>query len=161
MNAAALPEERITLAHGNGGRHMRELIAQVFLRALGAGGPDTGLDAGPLDNTGGKLMMTTDSFVVQPLEFPGGDIGSLAVHGSFNDLAVSGAEPLALALNVIIEEGLALAQLQRIADSLARAANGVPVCCADTKVVPRGEGGSLYLATTALGRQARSTALPP
>jgi hydrogenase expression/formation protein HypE len=149
-----MPETlRITLAHGNGGRYMRELIEQVFARYLSNPLLDTNADAVPLPIDGGEIMFTTDGFTVQPLEFPGGDIGSLAVHGTVNDLAVSGATPLYLALNAFIEEGLELAQLDRIIASLARAARdaGVRVVAGDTKVVRRGEGGGLYLATTGVG----------
>ena len=103
-------------------------------------------------------MMTTDGFTVQPLEFPGGDIGMLAVHGTVNDLAVSGAVPRYLSLNVFAEEGLEIAQLERIVVSLAAAARevGVAVVAGDTKVVRRGEGGGLYLATTGIGVRPRS-----
>jgi hypothetical protein len=103
----ALDEARIALAHGNGGRYMRELIQEVFARHLGGGVLDTDLDACPLPALpAGEVVFTTDGFTVQPLEFPGGDIGSLAVHGTTNDLAVAGATPLYLSLNVFIEEGL-------------------------------------------------------
>jgi hydrogenase expression/formation protein HypE len=149
-----IPETlRITLAHGNGGRYMRELIEQVFAHHLSNPLLDTDADAVALPIAGGEIMFTTDGFTVQPLEFPGGDIGSLAVHGTVNDLAVSGATPLYLALNAFIEEGLEVAQLDRIIASLARAAReaGVRVVAGDTKVVPRGEGGGLYLATTGVG----------
>jgi hydrogenase expression/formation protein HypE len=144
---------RITLAHGNGGRYMRELIEEVFAHHLSNPLLDTNADAVPLPIDGGEIMFTTDGFTVQPLEFPGGDIGSLAVHGTVNDLAVAGATPLYLALNAFIEEGLELAQLERIIASLARAARdaGVRVVAGDTKVVRRGEGGGLYLATTGVG----------
>jgi hydrogenase expression/formation protein HypE len=98
-------------------------------------------------------MITTDGFTVQPLEFPGGDIGSLAVHGTVNDLAVAGARPMYLTLNAFIEEGLEVALLDRLIASLARAAREaqVTVCAGDTKVLQRGEGGGLYLATTGVG----------
>ena len=106
-------------------------------------------------------MMTTDGFTVQPLEFPGGDIGMLAVHGTVNDLAVSGAVPRYLSLNVFAEEGLEIALLERIVMSLAAAARevGVAVVAGDTKVVRRGEGGGLYLATTGIGARPRSLLL--
>ena len=150
----ALDEARIGLAHGNGGRFMRELIQEVFARHLGGGILDTDLDACPLPPLpSGEVVFTTDGFTVQPLEFPGGNIGSLAVHGTTNDLAVAGATPLYLALNVFIEEGLEVEVLDRIVASLARAADaaGVQVAAGDTKVLPRGEGGGLYLATTGIG----------
>lgn len=147
-----MDDDRVTLAHGNGGRFMRELIDDVFRRHLGNPDLDVQADAVPLD-VDGDIMVTTDGFTVQPLEFPGGDVGALSVHGTVNDLAVSGARPLYLTLNVFIEEGLEFAVLDRIVASLARAAEeaGVRVCAGDTKVVGRGEGGGLYLATTGIG----------
>lgn len=148
-----MDEDRISLAHGNGGRFMRELIEEVFAHHLGAGELDTQADAVPIDLNGGEVMITTDGFTVQPLEFPGGDIGSLCIHGTTNDLAVAGARPLYLTLNAFIEEGMEIALLDRIVASLARAAReaGVRVSAGDTKVLRRGEGGGLYLATTGVG----------
>jgi hydrogenase expression/formation protein HypE len=107
----------------------------------------------PIALNGGEVMITTDGFTVQPLEFPGGDIGSLAAHGTINDLAVAGAEPCYLTLNCFIEEGIELALLDRVIASLARAAarDEVVVVAGDTKVLRRGEGGGIYLATTGLG----------
>ncbi len=150
-------DTHVTLAHGNGGRHMHELIAEVFARHLANPGLDISLDAAPFALPSGWVpLITTDSFTVQPLEFPGGDIGSLAVNGTVNDLAVSGAEPKLLTLNAIIEEGLEMACLERIVVSLAKAARaaGVAVVAGDTKVVPHGQGGGLYLATTGVGLRA-------
>jgi hydrogenase expression/formation protein HypE len=95
----------VTLAYGNGGRYMRELIAQIFARHLANPQLDIGADAAYLPMPPGEVMITTDGFTVQPLEFPGGDIGSLAVHGTVNDLAVAGATPVYLSLNAFIEEG--------------------------------------------------------
>jgi len=158
----ALDEARIGLAHGNGGRFMRELIQEIFARHLGGGVLDTDLDACPLPPLPeGEVVFTTDGFTVQPLEFPGGDIGSLAVHGTTNDLAVAGATPLYLALNVFIEEGLEVELLDRVVASLARAARdtGVQVAAGDTKVLRRGEGGGLYLATTGIGVRRRGLEL--
>jgi len=108
-----------------------------------------------LERDGGDWMITTDGFTVEPLEFPGGDIGSLAVHGTINDLAVSGAEPRFITLNAFIEEGLEVATLARIARSVAKACAeaGVRLLAGDTKVVRRGQGGGLYLATTGVGRR--------
>jgi len=148
-----MEDDRITLAHGNGGRFMRELIEVVFARHLAYSDLDTEADAVPLALNGGEAMITTDGFTVQPLEFPGGDIGSLAVHGTTNDLAVAGARPLYLTLNAFIEEGMEIAQLDRIVQSLAKTARaiGVKVTAGDTKVLQRGEGGGLYLATTGVG----------
>ena len=154
-------DTHISLAHGNGGRFMRELIEQVFARHLSNPFLDIQSDAVALPIDGGEIMFTTDGFTVQPLEFPGGDIGSLAVHGTVNDLAVAGAKPLYLSLNAFIEEGLELAQLDRLIASLARAAKeaGVQVVAGDTKVVRRGEGGGLYLATTGVGVKDRNLKL--
>jgi hydrogenase expression/formation protein HypE len=153
-------EKHISLAHGNGGRYMRELIAEVFARHLAdpARGDtlDVTLDAAPMALDGaGEPFITTDGFIVKPLEFPGGDIGSLAVNGTVNDLAVAGAVPRYLSLNAFIEEGLEIATLERIVESLAAAARkaGVQVVAGDTKVLPRGEGGGLYLATTGVGQR--------
>ncbi|MEN8131319.1 MAG: hydrogenase expression/formation protein HypE [Pseudomonadota bacterium] len=148
-----MEDRYITLAHGNGGRFMRELIDSVFARHLANPGLDVHADAVTLPLLGKELMFTTDGFSVQPLEFPGGNIGSLAVHGTTNDLAVAGAIPRYLSLNAFIEEGLEVAQLERIVISLAKAAQEieVQVVAGDTKVVPRGDGGGLYLATTGIG----------
>lgn len=148
-----MEDDRISLAHGNGGRFMRELIEEVFARHLGEAGLDVQADAAPISLGSDDVMMTTDGFTVQPLEFPGGDIGSLAVHGTTNDLAVAGARPMYFTLNAFIEEGLEIRVLDRIVASLAKAAHesGVIVCAGDTKVLRRGEGGGLYLATTGVG----------
>jgi hydrogenase expression/formation protein HypE len=148
-----MEDERISLAHGNGGRFMRELIEEVFARHLGAEQLDVLADAAPIELNSQDVLITTDGFTVQPLEFPGGDIGGLAVHGTTNDLAVAGAKPLYLTLNAFIEEGLEIAVLDRIVASLASAAReaGVQVKAGDTKVLRRGEGGGIYLATTGVG----------
>ncbi len=143
----------IALAHGNGGRYMRELIDEIFARHLANPSLDVRVDAALLELDAREILVTTDGFTVQPLEFPGGDIGSLCIHGTVNDLAVSGAVPRYLTLNAFIEEGLEIALLERIVASAAHAAAdaGVRVVAGDTKVVRRGEGGGLYLATTGIG----------
>ncbi len=149
-----MQESHISLAHGNGGRYMRELIEELFARHLGNPHLDVQADAVVLPLTReGELLFTTDGFTVQPLEFPGGNIGSLAVHGTTNDLAVSGAIPRYLSLNAFIEEGFEVTQLERIVIGIAEAAKAidVQVVAGDTKVVRRGEGGGLYLATTGIG----------
>jgi len=148
-----MDDDRISLAHGNGGRFMRELIEDVFAVALSASELDVQADAVPIDLGDGEVMITTDGFTVQPLEFPGGNIGSLAIHGTTNDLAVAGARPMYLTLNAFIEEGFEVARLERIVRSLADAAveAGVRISAGDTKVVRRGEGGGIYLATTGVG----------
>ncbi|MEW8277547.1 MAG: hydrogenase expression/formation protein HypE [Candidatus Thiodiazotropha sp.] len=157
-----LQDRHISLAHGNGGRYMRELIESLFARYLKNPNLDIQADAALLPGLeDGDLLFTTDGFTVQPLEFPGGDIGSLAVHGTTNDLAVSGAIPKYLSLNAFIEEGFEVAQLERIIKSIADAASatGVEVVAGDTKVVRRGEGGGIYLATTSIGLRARGLEL--
>lgn len=159
----SLDHTHIALAHGNGGRYMRELIQEVFARQLQCPALDTNADAValPWSHADGELIFTTDGFTVQPLEFPGGDIGSLAVHGTTNDLAVCGAVPRYLSLNVLVEEGFEIARLERLIGSLAAAARtlGVQVAAGDTKVLPRGEGGGLYLATTGVGVRPRGLTL--
>jgi len=156
-----LRDSHIALSHGNGGRMMRELIEQLFLPALGNPTLDTHADAVALPAIEGELMVTTDGFTVQPLEFPGGDIGSLAVHGTVNDLAVSGATALYLTLDAFIEEGLEIACLRRLVESIGRAARacGVSVVAGDTKVVGRGECDGVYFATTGIGVRRRGTRL--
>jgi hydrogenase expression/formation protein HypE len=148
-------DTHVSLAHGNGGRYMRELIHEIFARHLGNPLLDTNSDAAvlPWDAGAGDLVFTTDSFTVQPLEFPGGNIGSLAVHGTTNDLAVAGAIPKYLSLGVILEEGLDFAVLERVVAGIAAAANeiGVVVAAGDTKVVRRGEGSGIYLNTSGIG----------
>lgn len=156
MNAS-----RILLAHGNGGRFMRELIAGVFARHLANPLLDTDADAVRLPALNGPSVVTTDGFTVQPLEFPGGNLGSLAVHGVVNDLAVCGAQARFLTLSAIIEEGLEVAVLDRLIASFAQAAheNGAVVAAGDTKVVRHGEGGGLYLAVAGIGELQAATPL--
>ena len=161
MPVEKLPKN-IRLAHGNGGRYMRELIDGLFAPRLAELGLDTRLDAAPVSvPDGARLMMTTDGFTVDPLEFPGGNIGSLAIHGTVNDLAVAGARPLYLTLNAFIEEGIETALLERVVDALAAAAKEaeVKLVAGDTKVLARGECGGIYLATTGLGVVADGLAL--
>ena len=153
--------ERVLLGHGSGGQLSAQLLREVIVPALGAAAADISLDdaalidLGPLTAPGeaGNAVLTTDSFVVDPLEFPGGDIGALAVHGTINDLAMRGAQPLALAVALIVEEGLPLADLRRIVGSIGKAAEaaGVPVVTGDTKVVPRGCADKLFITTTGIG----------
>jgi hydrogenase expression/formation protein HypE len=147
-------EARVQLAAGGGGEATKSLIDELILPRLGNPLLDPLTDAAvlPFDQPG-RLCVTTDASVVQPLEFPGGDIGRLAVCGTVNDLAVMGAEPRALTLSMIIEEGLPVAQLTRVLDSVAEAAAeaGVVVAAGDTKVVERGSGDGLYLSTAGVG----------
>lgn len=144
---------QITLAHGEGGRLMRQLIGELIQPQLDNEFLATREDAAALPPPAGPLAVTTDSFVVSPLFFPGGDIGSLAVYGTINDLAVSGARPLWISLAMIIEEGLAASTLARVISSIAAAAQrvGVLVVTGDTKVVPRGAADQLFLNTTGIG----------
>ena len=146
-------DTHISLAHGNGGRFMHELIEQLFARHLANSDLDIQADAASLTLESEQLLFTTDGFIVQPLEFPGGDIGSLAVHGTCNDLAVSGALPKYLSLNAFIEEGMEIRLLDRIIRSLAQTAAdiGVKIVTGDTKVLPKGKGGGLYLTTSGIG----------
>ena len=156
-------DTHITLAHGNGGRFMRELIETVFARHLKNEFLDTQVDAAPLsiDLESREIMVTTDGFTVEPLEFPGGNIGSLAVHGTVNDLAVSGATPLYLTLSAFIEEGLEIALLDRILESMAQACrdSNVHVVAGDTKVLRRGQGGGIYFAMTGIGVRSSNVSL--
>mgnify|MGYP001828001049 FL=1 len=149
-----MEDTHVSLAHGNGGRYMRELIREVFARHLSNPFLDIDADAAVLPWAGeGELVFSTDGFTVQPIEFPGGNIGSLAVHGTTNDLAVAGAQPKYLSLGVLLEEGLEFAVLDRVVAGIAAAARetGVTVAAGDTKVVRRGEGGGIYLNTAGIG----------
>ena len=155
-------DQHVSLAHGNGGRLMRELIEELFAPALANPLLDTCADAVGLPTPDDlELVVTTDGFTVQPLEFPGGNIGSLAVHGTVNDLAVSGARPRFMTLSTFLEEGLELAQLRRVIASLAEAARecGVAVVAGDTKVLGRGDCDGIYLAATGVGFRPRGTRL--
>jgi hydrogenase expression/formation protein HypE len=145
--------DRITLAHGEGGRLMRRLIRSRLIAALGNEYLDALGDAAVLPAAGGQLVVTTDSFVVSPLFFPGGDIGSLSIYGTVNDLAVAGANPKWVSLALIIEEGLPLNEFDLVISSIAVAArrSDVKVVTGDTKVVPRGAADRLFINTTGVG----------
>ncbi len=145
--------ERIVLGHGSGGRLSAELLRDVFLPVFGNPVLDRMDDQAVVEIAGARLAFTTDSFVVQPLFFPGGDIGSLAVHGTINDLAMGGARPLYLSAGFILEEGFPTEQLRRIARSMADAAAraGVAIVTGDTKVVERGKGDGVFINTTGIG----------
>jgi hydrogenase expression/formation protein HypE len=144
----------ILLAHGGGGQLTDELVAGHVLPRLGNVVLNELLDSALLEPQHGRLAMTIDSFVVQPWQFPGGDIGRLAVCGTVNDLAVSGAKPVGLALAMILAEGFPMASLDVVMASVAAAAReaGVPVVTGDTKVVGRGQADGIYLVTAGLGR---------
>ena len=152
---APIPERaRVLLGHGSGGQLSAALLRDVIGPALAAASPGGPLnDAAVVDVPAGRLAFTTDSFVVSPLEFPGGDIGDLAVNGTVNDLAMMGAQPLALSLAYVIEEGLPIEDLRRITASVARAAGraGVRVVTGDTKVVGRGAADGLFVNTAGIG----------
>ncbi len=141
---------RVLMAHGGGGRLMRDLIHNVFAAHLA---PQHHTDSAIVPATGSRLAFTTDSFVVRPLFFPGGDIGSLAVHGTVNDLAMAGAIPHSLSAAFILEEGLEIATLLRVVQSMAAAARdaGVQIVTGDTKVVERGHADQLYINTAGIG----------
>ena len=143
----------ITMDHGSGGVKTSELIDSIIRPALANEALDALGDGAILPAPGGRLAFSTDSFVVQPIEFPGGDIGKLAVCGTVNDLAMCGAQPLWLSLSMILEEGLPLDTLSRVVASVARAAKAVGVCVVtgDTKVVERGHGDGVYLNTAGVG----------
>ncbi|MEZ5133377.1 MAG: hydrogenase expression/formation protein HypE [Mycobacterium sp.] len=144
--------KRIVLGHGGGGILSEELIENLFLPAFGtAGGPSR--DSAVLENPGGRIALTTDSYVVNPLFFPGGTIGDLAVNGTVNDLACSGAQPLGLTAGFILEEGLELEVLGAIAQAMGRAAAeaGVGIVTGDTKVVGRGGADGLFINTAGMG----------
>ncbi len=145
------PDGVVTLAHGGGGRATRQLLATVVAPAFGEAACRD--DQARLGNRPGRLALTTDAFVVRPRTFPGGDIGTLSVHGTVNDLAVGGAEPAWMSCALVLEEGLHLAELAAVCRSMAAAASrcGVQVVTGDTKVVPRGQGDGLYVVTTGVG----------
>lgn len=148
-----LRDGRVDLSHGAGGRAMAQLISEVFHTALDNEWLRQGNDQAAFNAPGGRMVMTTDGYVVTPLFFPGGDIGSLAVHGTINDIAVGGASPLYLSASFIIEEGFPLCDLKRIAESMGNAARAaaVPVITGDTKVVERGKADGVFIATTGIG----------
>jgi hydrogenase expression/formation protein HypE len=153
----------VQLAHGAGGRLTQTLIERLFLRSFDNPHLRKLHDGALLDVNGSRLAFSTDSFVVHPLFFPGGDIGSLAVHGTVNDLAMCGALPVALSVGLIIEEGLAMQDLWRITRSIGEAAGraGVPVVTGDTKVVDRGKGDGLFVNTTGFGRVVSGAEISP
>ena len=146
--------EHIQLAHGGGGQLTAELIAQVILPSLGGGQSPEGLTDAAVVSLEGPLAFTTDSYVVQPLEFPGGDIGKLAICGTVNDLAVSGAVPRVLSLGLICQEGFEIARLQRYLESAGKQARqaGVRVVTGDTKVVERGGLEGMIINTSGIGQ---------
>lgn len=148
-----MSQNTILLDHGSGGLASQELISNLFLKYL-----DNPIlrgleDSAVLENQEGNLVFTTDSYVVDPLFFPGGDIGKLAVHGTINDLAMRGGKPICLSLGLILEEGMELDELEKIIISIAEASDqsGVPIVTGDTKVVPKGKGDKLFINTSGIG----------
>ena len=144
---------RVLLGHGSGGKLSAALLKDVFLRVFANPVLDRLEDQATIAIGGMRLAFTTDSFVVKPLFFRGGDIGSLAVHGTVNDLAMGGAEPLFLSAGFILEEGLDMDTLRRVVESMGRAAKdaGVDIVTGDTKVVERGSGDGIFINTTGIG----------
>jgi hydrogenase expression/formation protein HypE len=160
---AKFRDEHITMAHGAGGKATNGLIEGLFVPAFASAAGAALADAGAVDVDGVALAMTTDSFVVKPIRFPGGSIGELAVNGTVNDLAVSGARPVALTLSMVLEEGLAADALRAEVDAIAAAARAaeVEVVAGDTKVVERGLCDAMYLCTTGIGRRDPRASLAP
>jgi hydrogenase expression/formation protein HypE len=148
-------DERVNMAHGAGGKATQSMIEGLFVPAFGSAALEAMADAGSVSASGLDLALTTDSFVVKPLRFPGGSIGELAVNGTVNDLAVAGARPLALSVSLILEEGLQADALRAEVDALATAAaaGGVEIVAGDTKVVERGAADQMYICTTGLGER--------
>jgi hydrogenase expression/formation protein HypE len=153
--------DKILLAHGGGGRLMAELIAKTIGPAVYGDRPQNLTDAASVNIDGKEILFTTDSFVVQPLFFPAGDIGKLAVCGTVNDLAVCGAKPLAMSLALIIEEGFAVADLEKILHSIGTTArqSGVAIVTGDTKVVEKGAADGIFINTTGLGPRRQNACL--
>ncbi len=143
--------QRVSMAHGGGGRLMHDLVRDVFAAAFACSADH---DAAVVEIPAGRIATTIDGYVVRPMFFPGGDIGSLAVHGTLNDLAMCGARPVSLAAAFIIEEGTSIDVLHRIARSMAMAAQraGAVISTGDTKVVERGHGDGVYITTSGVGR---------
>ena len=154
---------QILLAHGGGGRLMHQLIETMFLPVFGDRDRPPPHDAATLNLPGSRIAFTTDSYVVRPLFFPGGDIGSLAVHGTVNDLAMAGARPLYLSVGFILEEGLPMATLWRVVNSMQQAAEaaGVRIVTGDTKVVDRGKGDGIFINTAGVGIVEHDWAIAP
>lgn len=145
--------DRVNMTHGSGGRAMAQLIEELFVRHFDNALLRQANDQASFDVSAGRMVMSVDGHVISPLFFPGGDIGSLSVHGTVNDVAMSGAKPLYLSAGFILEEGFPLADLERIIISMAKAASdaNVPVITGDTKVVEKGKGDGVFITTTGIG----------
>ncbi|MGW8192723.1 MAG: AIR synthase related protein, partial [Desulforhopalus sp.] len=148
-----MSEKTILLDHGSGGLASQQLIRELFLKHLDNPTLHNLEDSALLTNRPGRLAFTTDSYVVDPIFFPGGDIGKLAVHGTINDLAMRGAAPYCLSLALILEEGLLLEELEKIIISISEACREaeVPVVTGDTKVVPKGKADKIFINTSGIG----------
>lgn len=146
-------EGAVDMSHGSGGRAMAQLIEEIFVQYFDNDLLRQANDQAVFEVPAGRMVMSVDGHVISPLFFPGGDIGSLSVHGTVNDVAMSGARPLYLSAGFILEEGFPLADLRRIVESMAAAARevGVPVVTGDTKVVERGKGDGVFITTTGIG----------
>jgi hydrogenase expression/formation protein HypE len=154
-------EERVTMSHGAGGKATRTLVEAIFLDAFRNPQLEPLEDAAGLSLNGVRTALTTDSYVVSPLFFPGGDIGDLAINGTVNDLSVAGATPLYLSAGFILEEGFPVADLVRVTSSMreAAAAAGVQIVTGDTKVVQRGKADGCYINTAGVGLLSRDVSL--
>jgi len=150
---AKLFADHVLLDHGSGGKASHDLVEALFVTRFANPMLSELNDSAVFELSGARLAFTTDSYVVDPIFFPGGDIGSLAIHGTVNDLSMRGARPLYVSCGFILEEGLPLADLERIADSMQRAAReaGVVIACGDTKVVPRGAADKIFINTAGIG----------
>src|ERR1700729_1369934 len=160
---AKFRDPHITMSHGAGGKATTSLVEGLFVPAFASSSLDALGDAGAVSVDGLDLALTTDSFVVKPLSFPGGSIGELAVNGTVNDLAMAGARPLALTLSLVLEEGLSAETLRHEVEAIARSAHDaeVQIVAGDTKVVERGHADGMYICTTGLGqRDPRATLAP-
>jgi hydrogenase expression/formation protein HypE len=154
---------QVVMAHGGGGKLTHDLIQKMFLSAFGSPIADQQLDGAVFESPGQILVMSTDSHVISPLFFPGGDIGSLAVYGTTNDVAMCGAHPLYLSVAFILEEGFSMESLWKITQSIKTAADrtGVKIVTGDTKVVDRGKGDGIYINTTGFGHRKTSLDISP
>lgn len=154
---------QILLAHGGGGRLMHQLIDKIFTTAFAGSNLQTQHDSAVLSVPSGRLAFTTDAYVVHPIFFPGGDIGSLSIYGTVNDLAMCGARPLYISVAFIIEEGFSIESLWRVALSMKRAADnaGIAIVTGDTKVVDRGHGHELFITTSGVGEITHALRIEP
>ena len=153
----------ITMGHGGGGRLTQDLIDRIFRPAFDPAGAGVGHDGATMDLSGGRIVMTTDAHVVSPLFFPGGDIGTLAINGTVNDLLMCGAIPRWLSASFILEEGFAVSKLERVVASMAEAAaqSGVTIVTGDTKVVEKGKGDGVYIGMAGVGVLTHVLAVEP